>query len=71
MGSRSAHSVSKGSCDKITVNCCVNAAGGVLPLMIIFRKYFPSTAYAKAVGAGKAVGAVKDVEASFESQSSE
>lgn len=47
MGSRSAHSVSKGSCDKITVNCCVNAAGGVLPLMIIFKKYFPSTACVK------------------------
>ena len=40
MGSKSAHSASKGSCDKITVNCYVDAGGGVLPLMIIFRKYF-------------------------------
>ena len=42
-----AHSLSKGSRDHITVNCCVSASGQVLPPMIIFEKCFPSAPYVR------------------------
>ena len=41
-GAKHTHS-SKGARDHITVNCCVSAAGQVLPPMIIFEKAFPSS----------------------------
>ena len=44
-GSKNVHSLSKGSCDHITVNCCVSATGHVLPPMIIYEKSFPSAPY--------------------------
>ena len=44
-GSKNVHSLSKGSRDYITVNCCVSAAGYVLPPMIIYEKSFPSAPY--------------------------
>ena len=44
-GSKQAHSQSKGSCDHITINCPISAAGAALPPMIIFEKSFPSSAY--------------------------
>ena len=46
-GSKQAHSMSKGTRDHITVNCCVNANGEYIPPMIIFETCFPSTAYVK------------------------
>ena len=44
-GSKNFHSLSKGSRDHITVNCCVSAAGHVLAPMIIYEKSFPSAPY--------------------------
>ena len=44
-GSKNVHSLSKGSCDHITINCCVSAAGHVLPPMIIYEKLLPSAPY--------------------------
>ena len=44
-GSKNVHSLSKGSCDHITTNCCVSAAGHVLPPIIIYEKLFPSAPY--------------------------
>ena len=46
-GAKNAHSISKGSRDHITVNCCVSAAGQVLPPAIIYEKSFPSAPYKK------------------------
>ena len=44
-GEKQATSLSKGSRDHITVNCCVSAAGQVVPPMSIYEKCFPSAPY--------------------------
>ena len=41
-GSKQVHSISKGTRDDLTVNCCVNANGECIPLILIFEKCFPS-----------------------------
>ena len=46
-GLKQVHSMSKGTRDHITVNCCVNANGKCIPPMIIFEKCFLSTAHVK------------------------
>ena len=44
-GLKKCHSLSEGSRHHIIVNCCVSAAGHVLPPIIIYEKLFPSAPY--------------------------
>ena len=46
---RSAHSRVVASTEHVSIHCCVNAAGGAMPPMVIFSKAFPGGKYTSGV----------------------
>ena len=45
IGSKHLYSQAKDGCDHVTVNCCISAAGQVIPPLVIYEKSMPSGNY--------------------------